>query len=139
MSHSTAILGKKDVEDRVGGGSHLRQMEADCWACCQEGVTESWLGSGKAQRLDSRKTHWGLSSLSSSFYPWCKIQENTLINNSNFSLKLCISLNGQHGFGCGGGKGNFLQKGERAQYILGGRMNSGNSSVTLCVPMVFSV
>ena len=37
MSYSIAILGKEDVQGRVGGGDHLRERETGFWACGQVG------------------------------------------------------------------------------------------------------
>ena len=34
MSYSRAILGK-EVQDRAGGGGHLEDRKAACWAHCQ--------------------------------------------------------------------------------------------------------
>lgn len=78
MSNSTAILGKEDVQGRVGGGDHLREREADFQVCCPEGSVWSWPGPAESVEAKQQEDLGSFLSLYSSFYPWYEIQGNTL-------------------------------------------------------------
>lgn len=108
LSLSTMILEKKDLQDRADGGSHLgrREVHSRAWLRREE-MTGSWLGPGKALKVDCRKIvlilHWSLI---------LKFRNTPLLNNNSFSLKCFISVNGQQGLGVVERKEIFWRKGK---------------------------